>query len=458
MMKEKLSYEDLLVENEMLRQSVLDLMLRVQDLEKQIGKTSANSSKPPSTNGYKKVVQNNREKTDKKSGGQPNHKGNYLKYAEGEDIDELSYVSVSGSCSCGADLSTTGLAIEYERRQVFEIPRLRPYVTEYQVERKQCSCGKIHRAVCEEAPYAVQYGSNVSAGASYFHNRQLLPIKRTQEILSDIFGFTQISEGFICNSSSTGYDRLSEWEEVQIVRLQNSPILHVDETGLGVGGKRIWGHVGSTKEITLYQHHAKRGKLAHEAHKLLDKFTGVLVHDRYSSYNSYSCSHSLCNAHLLRELKSLIEDGQIWAKMMYKLLNEAHKDIINAIDLEKNYQEALKLGFIDNPLPDYIPKQKGKIKKTASQNLLECFKNRKTEILRFYYQQDVPFDNNLAERDLRMFKLKQKINGTFRTENGAKYFCRIASFIATLKKQGANVWENLCQLYQHKHQYSYNPA
>ena len=182
-MKEKMTYEELLDENQTLRQSVDDLMARVQELEKQIGKTSANSSKPPSTNGYKKVVQNNREKTEKKSGGQPNHKGNYLKYAEGEEIDELAYISVSGTCSCGADLSTTGLAIEYERRQVFEIPRLRPYVTEYQVERKQCSCGKVHRAECEEAPYAVQYESNVSAGASYFHNRQLLPIKRTQEIL-----------------------------------------------------------------------------------------------------------------------------------------------------------------------------------------------------------------------------------------------------------------------------------
>ena len=458
MMKEKITYEELIVENQLLRKSIAELILRVEELEKQKGKTSANSSKPPSTDGYKKVIQNNREKTEKKSGGQPNHKGNYLKYAEGEDIDELVYVGVSGECVCGVDLSTIVEGIEYERRQVFEIPRLRPYVTEYQVERKRCSCGKLHKAVCEVAASAVQYGSNVSAAASYFQNRQLLPIKRTQEIMSDLFGFGQISEDFICNSSSIAYNRLEDWEEIQVVSLQNSAILHVDETGLKVGGERIWGHVGSNKEITLYQHHAKRGKLAHEAHRILDKFKGVLVHDRYSSYNSYTCSHSLCNAHLLRELKSLIEDGQQWAKMMYELLNQAHKGIISADDLEKNYQEALDVGFKDNPLPDNIPKKKGKIKKTAAQNLLDCFKTRKEDILRFYYQQDVPFDNNLAERDLRMFKLKQKINGTFRTENGAKYFCRIASFIATLKKQGQNVWDNLCVLYRYKHQFYSNPA
>ena len=275
---------------------------------------------------------------------------------------------------------------------------------------------------------------------------QLLPVARTQELLSDIFGFEQISEGVVLDSSEVCYDALSEWEVGQKELLRSASTLHSDETGSQVCGKRGWAHVCSTDSLTLYQYHAKRGKEAHEAHGILPFFKGILMHDRYSSYNGYDCEHSFCNAHLLRELKALIEEGQSWAKDMYALINQVHQGLHCAASLENEYQRILKQGLSDNPQPIRV-KAKGKIKKTDSLLLLECFRDKRTEIFRFFTQKEAPFDNNLAERDIRMFKLKQKISGGFRTEKGAKIFCRVRSYISTLKKQGKNVWENLCAIF-----------
>ena len=239
---------------------------------------------------------------------------------------------------------------------------------------------------------------------------------------------------------------MAEWEEGQKEQLKAAAVLHGDETGAQVAGKRGWAHVGSTLTLTLYQYHSKRGREAHQAHEILPFFTGNFMHDRYSSYNNYDCAHSYCNAHLLRELKALIEEGQNWAKDLYALLNETYKGLHCAVSLQNAYQNALTLAQMDNPLPERTHPT-GKIKKSESRLLYECFRDHYDKIFRFFHQPGSPFDNNLAERDIRMFKLKQKISGCFRTEKGAKIFCRIRSYISTLKKQGKNVWLNLCTIF-----------
>lgn len=446
------TYRELLQENIELKRKisdlntvVLELLVRVSELEKQLGKNSENSSKPPSTDGFKKKPQNNREKTGKKPGGQVGHEGRTLRLVSESEVSELHYLKVIGICKCGADLCSSGEVVGRERRQVWDIPDLRPFIREYQLERKKCSCGCIHKAACDWA-FSVQYGANIQALTCYLQTMQLLPVARTQELLSDIFGFEQISEGVILESSEVCYDALSNWEISQKELLTVEPVLHTDETGCQMNGKREWMHVCSTESLTLYQHHAKRGKEAHQAHEILPFFKGILMHDRYSSYNGYDCTHSFCNAHLLRELKALIEAGQTWAKDMYALINQVHQGLYCAVSLENEYQVIIKQGLSDNPQPVRIH-AKGKIKKTDSLLLLECFRDKKAEIFRFFHQKEAPFDNNLAERDIRMFKLKQKISGCFRTEKGAKIFCRVRSYISTLKKQGKNVWEKLCAIF-----------
>lgn len=453
MATEKPSYDALLSENQSLKKLVIELMERIKLLEKQAGKNSENSSKPPSTDVFsKKKIQNNRVISGKKTGGQKGHKGITLNLVPTEEASEVIYLPVTGTCQCGADMSETGAKQGYSRRQVWDIPELKPYIKEYQLEKKVCSCGCKHQASCEEAPNPIQYGVRLLAFSSYLQNQQLLPVARTQELLSDIFGFTQVSEQVILDSSKAAYDKLAEWESTQVKTLQTVPVLHADETGMRVNGVRDWGHVCCTDTLTLYQHHEKRGGKAHTAHQIIPEFKGVLVHDRYSSYNKHECLHSFCNAHLLRELKSLMEEKQAWATEMYVLLNELHQGIRDSAYLETEYPAILTRGFLVNPMPERI-NPKGKIKKTTARNLLECFRDKKTEILRFFYQENVPFDNNQAERDLRMFKLKQKISGCFRTELGARIFCRVRSLISTLKKQGKNVWNNLCHLFSNPTQF-----
>lgn len=444
----KPTYEELEKENVELKAKVSDLskvvielLKRIEALEKQLGKNSENSSKPPSTDGFKKKIQNNRVKGEKKSGGQLGHKGYTLRLVSELEVSELKYLEVTGICECGADMRKTGKIIGKERRQIWDIPELKPFIVEYQLEKKECTCGSIHKAMCDIG-YSIQYGSRISALSCYLQNMQLLPINRIQELLSDIFGFAQISAGVILESSERCYEALSDWETRQKELLKSAAVLHTDETGSQVNGKRDWAHVCSTDTLTLYQYHRKRGKEAHEAGGILPFFKGILMHDRYSSYNGYDCKHSFCNAHLLRELKGLIEAGQIWAKDMYALLNEAYQGLHCPTSLDNHYQNILRQGFKLNPTPERV-NARGKIKKSDSLLLLECFRDKKPEVFRFFYEQDVPFDNNQAERDIRMFKLKQKISGCFRTEKGAKIFCRVRSFISTVKKQGKNVWGNL---------------
>lgn len=453
------TYDDLLAEIMVLKaiiseQSFLlsEQSVQLAELTKRLNKTSVNSSQPSSSNGFKKVIQNNREKSIKKSGGQPEHEGTALSFASLTAVASVISLPVVGLCSCGLDLAVSGELLDVERRQVWDLPVLLPHITEYQLERKRCTCGLLHKPVCVDAPNSIQYGSRVRAFCTYATMNQLLPLARVKEFLGDVFGFSQLSEHIVLESHATCHERLSAWEANQIGLLKSSAVLHVDETGFEVEGKRQWGHVSSTTDLTLYQYHAKRGKDAHEAHDILPNFEGLLVHDRYSSYTSYACTHSLCNAHLLRNLKSVREDGQEWAAQMYVLLNQAHQKKIEATTLETTYQQILAIGAKDNPIPEKTG-NKGKTAQTESLNLLQCFKECQSDILRFFYQEDAPFDNNLAERDLRMFKLKQKISGTFRTVAGAKAFCRIRSLISTLRKQGKNVWDNLCDIFATPKQY-----
>lgn len=444
-------YESLLKANAELKALVEQLLARISTLEKQLGKSSINSSKPPSTDVFTKKVQNNREKSTLKTGGQTGHLGKTLAFATLAEVTKIEACKVLGACSCGLDMATNGSVLGYERRQVWDLPELKPYIVEYQVEKKTCSCGKTHTALCEVS-HSIQYGAKVKALCCYLQNEQFIPIERSQSMLSDIFGFETLSASVVLESSQICYEALASWETKTIADLKQAAVLHVDETGMRVNGKREWGHVCSSDSLTLYQHHQKRGKEAHQARGILAEFSGVLVHDRYSSYSSYLCSHSLCNAHLMRELKSLIEDSQRWAIDMYSLVNEAYKGLHSAFSLQNAYQKILDVGFEDNPLPivEKLEKKKGKPPKTPSINLLECFRDKKDQIVRFVFEEDVPFDNNQAERDIRMFKLKEKISNGFRTEIGAKTFCRIRSYISTCKKQKQNVWSALCYIFENQ--------
>jgi transposase len=428
-------------------QALLDkidqLTRRIKELEERLSQNSQNSSKPPSTDGYNKVIKNNREKSDRKQGAQEGHKGNTLHLVESPD--RIIEHKVEGICSCGQNLSELSITKRL-RRQVYDLPEKLIEVTEHQVEVKICRCGKIHYGQCQYEA-TVQYGSKIKAMLVYLNQYQYIPFERVQEFFEDCIGIS-ISDGVIEQANELCYEQLQGTEEQIKQILAQSEVLHNDETGIRCEKKLQWVHNSSTKTYTHYSIQSKRGKKGINQIGILPDYKGISVHDRYASYDEYTCKHSFCNAHLLRELKFLYEEnGKTWAGKMIALLVKANNykkeeqlDSMRLKTIEQEYNHIVEIGLQEEP-PHIVDlkKKRGRVAKTKSLRLLEVFKDRQQEVMRFAYNKEVPFDNNQAERDLRMVKLKQKISGCFRTKHGAEVFFRIRSYISTVKKQGNKI-------------------
>ena len=401
------------------------LAARMQALEDQVAKNSHNSSKPPSSDGLSKPAPRSlRKRSGKKSGGQAGHKG-------------------------------------YEKRQVFDLPPVMVEVTEYQAEIKTCpECGKTSKA---EFPAGVtepvQYGQRIKAQAVYFNQNHHIPLGRTQETLIDLYGHSP-SEATIIAASKEMEKQIAPVNEAAKEHLiKTEDPIHCDETGLRVEGKLYWTHVASTEQVTYLDVHPKRGKQALDEIGILPEREGTVVHDGYSSYNQYSdVVHARCNAHHLRELVFLAEQHkQEWAAEMIDLLVEI-KDKVDGAQEEgrtalvaqqltkfgTHYDQLITQGLGANPPPpEPLVKKRGRKKQSKAKNLLDRLQRHKREVLVFMYDFKVPFDNNLAERDLRMVKLKQKVSGCFRTQEGARTFCQICSYISTTRKNEQRVLEAL---------------
>ena len=208
-------------------------------------------------------------------------------------------------CDCGQDLRNVKTERE-EKRQVIDIAEVLTKVVEFKVEVKKCSCGKEHKGVCEFNA-RVQYGHRLKSMLGYFNVYQLLPSERIQELFKDLFGLN-IGDGTIQSSISLCYENLQQTEEEIKQQLIQSPVLHNDETGIRCHGQTQWIHSASNEQCTLYGIHPKRGNEGINAMGIMENYFGVSVHDRWASYDKYTnCIHTLCNAHLLRDLKFMHE-------------------------------------------------------------------------------------------------------------------------------------------------------
>jgi len=429
------------------------LTKRVEQLEAQVKKNSNNSSKPPSSDGLKrkKKTRSQRKRSGKSSGGQKGHEGKNLEMTDSPD--EIIVLTVDKCDCCGEPLVNVEVK-GYDKRQQSDIPEIKIHTTEYQAEIKDCSnCGSENKADFPEGiTHKTQYGNHLRAIGIYFRNYELIPVERSAEIFEDIFGVS-LSEGTIVNTTKRCAKLLTGFSDWILNKIINSDIVHFDETGVNVEGKLHWLHSAGTSSLTSYFVHKKRGSDAFDAMGILPEFKGRAVHDHWQSYFKYDCDHALCNAHHLRELTFVYEHHeQQWAKKMIDFLCEVKENVdVKRIDsssfdkdqikkFEKKYKRILREGFKANPPPDNdVPGKRGRKFKGKVIRLLERLRDFQLETLAFMYDFNVPFDNNLAERDIRMVKVQQKISGLFRTFCGAEQFCLIRSYISTVKKQGYSV-------------------
>lgn len=459
LLAEKLQLED---EVSRLESELTLLQSRINNLEGQKNKTSRNSSKPPSSDkGRKKrkKVKNSRTKSGKKTGAQPANDGKTLLQVAAPDHTVLHEVAY---CECGADLQEKEIE-KVEKRQVFDLPELKLEVTEHQVEVKMCDvCGKLVKGKFpSEVTGIVQYGTKIKGAILDLSTQHFLSYERIQIFFGDWFG-KRISGHLVNTSLQQGHHILNGAYRQKIVSvLLKQKILHSDETGLYFGGSRKWLHVISTSKLTLYHPYESRGRLAIEDMGVLSHYKGRIIHDNYTSYPTYkNCKHGLCNAHHLRELLFFEEEQQAtWAYQLGVFLcsSKNHVDwckqqgqtCLNPQDLtayQLRYNEILQLGYESLPPDPPAKSKKGRRPKHPQHNFLNRFMDKKEEVLAFIYDFDVPFDNNQAERDLRMVKAKQKISGCFRTIKGAQAFASIRGYISTAKKNGIAVLEALEKL------------
>lgn len=438
------------------------LEAEVKELKGRLGKNSRNSSKPPSGDGFGKRTRSLRRKSEKASGGQSGHAGQTLEWSMTPEFIELHRVHHCSGCGCSLTAAATS---EVMARQVFDIPPIELLVTEHQVEVKSCpACGtKTQGCFPFEASNVVQYGPRLKGMMTYLMEAQLLPSARTCEVLNDLVGVA-ISEGTLYNTRRQCAELIAPIEDEVRQAIQAAEVVHFDETGLRVNRQLWWLHVAATDGLTYYFVHPRRGGLAMDEMGILPAFGGKAMHDGWRSYQGYDCEHFLCNAHHLRELQYTLEHtGQWWAFHLSVLLVSIHSQVKqlkvqgeaalfgeDLAALNARYDAILDKGFELNPIPPpdkTKPKKRGRPKRSAARNLLERLQTHKAAVLGFVHDFEVPFDNNQAERDLRMMKLKQKISGCFRSEDGAREFCHIRGYLSTLKKQNLNILDAFVELF-----------
>lgn len=437
--------------------TIAALLSRIEQLESQLAKNSQNSSKPPSSDGYNKPKpKSQRKKGSRPSGGQPGHKGTTLKAVEHPDDTEILVLEYCPGCGYFLDDQKSK---GYERRQVFDIPQPKLHVKEYCAEIKDCPhCKKtVKTPFPADVTQAVQYGEYLKASVVYLSQYQLLPYQRLQTLLRDFFN-APISQGTIDTILHRCHDHLESFDEALIRQLTASPVTHFDETGMRMNKELHWMHVCSTEKLTYYHFDKKRGTLAMDAMGILPKFKGSAIHDHWKPYYQYDCAHALCNAHHLRELIHAHEQyGQCWAQKLIDCLLDAKSEVSAAMGrgrkslpdhrldyFQRRYSRLLREGREELPILD-VPevKRRGREKQHPMKNLHDRLVNHKYEVLAYVYDFSIPFDNNLAERDLRMDKVKQKISGCFRSLKGAQVFARIRGYLSTSRKNSLNVFDSI---------------
>lgn len=449
-------------QNQLLSAQLALLQERIKPLEARLKLNSRNSSKPPSSDGLAKPAPKSlRLAGQRPVGGQKGHAGNTLR--QSAQVDEV--VTHPASAACPDCQGPWARHEVMQRRQVFELPVLRAQVIEHRLMRSTCHCGAVHEGRWPDDVNApTQYGPRAKALVVHLNQNHLVPLQRTCELMGDVFGLP-LSQASVLRFASQAAGALTPTVAAIGQAVQSAPVVHADESGIRIEGKLHWLHCLVTASLTWLGHHAKRGHQAFEALGLLAGVRGTLVHDGLAGYKPLACAHSLCNAHHLRELTFVQEhcadkafNG--WAQEMKALLVQANEEVKQAGAplalkrqswFEAQWDRWLACGEAFHPevKPEgYAGGKRGRHRQSQQFNLLRRLRVYRQDVWRFMTHEGVPFTNNLAEQALRMSKVRQKVSGCFRTDAGASTFFTLRSYLATMRKQRACLFECLVSAFK----------
>ena len=442
-----------------LQDTISSLQATIKELQRQLGLNSQNSSKPPSTDGFKKPrTKSLRQSSGKKVGGQKAHKGSCQKIPHEPDEVKQHYPDKCLTCPHLSECKSRGSVFKCGQSRFVIDAKIETIVTEHQaMEVAHCPCSneKLSATFPSDVKAYTQYGSTISVLATIFNTFGAVSTNRIQTIFKNLLDVT-ISEATILSMIDKGASLVTDTvKQIKAHIETNSEIAHADETGLNVNSQKYWVHTASTDKYTYLILHKRRGLEGVKANGAIVDYKGVVVHDCWGPYFKLdNIKHSVCCAHILRELNGVIdaEESHVWAKRFKHLLLNMKKSKEQALDsnkteldesllklLLKEYDEILDYADIEFPSPKKVEgKGRGRTKKGKTRSLIERLRKLKDEVCRFVQDFTVPFDNNLAERDLRNIKTKIKVSGCFRTTEGAENYLKIMSYIGTAKKNGIN--------------------
>ena len=442
-----------------MNQTITELNQTIKELKEQLNKNSKNSSKPPSSDGLKKPAVNKnkslRESSGKMQGAQEGHDGVHLSVISDPDHIENHMHSDCTGCPHRAECLSKA-CIKETRHEVDAVVTV-DVTAHNAIEVRECPLhdGVKTGSFPENIKATVQYGKNLQAMVVAFNTVGAVSINRTHEILSSVFNIP-LATGTIKNMVTRCAESLKDTYERIRRKMIMLGLIHCDETGSRVDGKTCWVHVASDQDYTYLTINQKRGQIGMDAADVLPHARGIIVHDCWGSYWKYQdVTHAICCAHLLRELNGVIENHpeQTWAVRFKKLLLDMKKVRDKALLSDKDevsyyhrhkfdmeYDAIIKTAYEENPLPETPANKRGRKKKSKVLNLICRLDNYKESVCLFIKNLCVPFDNNQAERDLRMVKVKTKVSGCFRSEEGAQEYLTIMSYIGSARKHGINAF------------------
>lgn len=430
---------------ELMQAETLALKTEIDELKARLNQNSQNSNRPPSSDAFAKR-KSALPKPMGKRGGQKGHSGNTLKKVAEPDLIIDCYPQ---SCECGNSTFDSQMEIA-DSRQVFDLPEPRLQVVEYRRLQQQCKCGKrLSGRFPEGVLGQTQYGVKVQALVALLSVHGCLSHRKIGDLFADLYGY-QLNEATTQEMVNRSAEKMP-MAEIKAA-IEESAVVNFDETGMREGGKLKWLHTASTPELTYQFVHQKRGGEAMKSvSSVLPKFKGVGVHDCLASYFGFpQMRHAICNAHILRELTGMIETSESkWCLEMKELLLEMYEKsargqgVIEEIgEYEKRYEAIIARGEEQEVGPQKSL-GRGKWKRTKGRNLLERLSKYKEWVLLFGKLEEVPFTNNQAERDIRPVKVKQKVSGGFRSEQGSRSYSQIQSFLSTMRKMKRQVFQEL---------------